>query len=224
LDYCLSVTNVTTQSYHHLKQFPFNGKKLKPAKLRKDYWHPMASIEFPTGQGAVGRSVFQKLRELKHLHEVSWSDEIRYKRPDEYNSKEKASAKKASEQGRDFKIIRTKTERGVALTAQKPFSIADMAAVLSGQGAGNKMVTGKSGGETQLVGVTVRWANDEDKLNAPAWSSNVTHDLMDEPIYVSGKVEVPEVTVPVEAEPSEPAPKEVKEESKDSSKPATTSQ
>jgi hypothetical protein len=156
----------------------------------------MATIEFPAGQGAVGRSVYQKLRELKHLHEVSWSDEIRYKRPDEYSDKEKALAKKASEEGREFKVIRTRIQRGQALNAQKPFSIADMAVVLAGQGAGNKLVKDEVAGVKQLVDVTVRWANDEDKKNASEWSSNVTHELFEEPAYISGNVEAaPEVPV-----------------------------
>ena len=30
------------QANRALRQLPFNGKKLKPAKLRKDYWRPMS--------------------------------------------------------------------------------------------------------------------------------------------------------------------------------------
>jgi hypothetical protein len=183
--------------HHDMKQIPFNGKKLKAANLRKDYWFPMASIEFPPGKGSVGRSVYQKLRELKHLHEVSWSDEIRYKRPEEYTGKEKAAAKKALENGHEFKALRSRVERGHALNAQKPFSIADMAAVLSGAGRGNKIVTEGNA----LLDVTVRWANDEDKMNAEEWSSNVTHGLLENPTYITN----PKLAVepmPVQTEPT----------------------
>ncbi|KAI9167408.1 hypothetical protein HJFPF1_03535 [Paramyrothecium foliicola] len=171
--------------FHGHKQIPFNGKKLKPAKLRKDYWYPMALIEFPSGQGAVGRSAYQKLRELKHLHEVAWGDEIRYKNSDTLSEKQQERAKAASTKGRDYKVLRTKRERGQALNALKPFSVADMAAVLAGQGAGNKVLSGGSKDNSeQLVGVTVRWSNNQDKNLAEEWSANVTHDLLGEPAYV----------------------------------------
>lgn len=166
-----------------MKQLPYNGKKTKPAKLRKDYWSAMATIEFPQGQGSVGRSVFQKLRELKHLHEVAWTEEVRYKTPEEYTDKQKRRQAEEEEKGNfNYRPIRTKQERGVALNAQKAYSIADMAAVLSGEGRGNKITTD---GAKDLVQVKVNWANDQDKGFAESWSTNVTHGLFEKPVYVA---------------------------------------
>ncbi|OAQ95104.1 transcriptional regulation of mitochondrial recombination domain-containing protein [Purpureocillium lilacinum] len=178
--------------FHDLKQLPFNGKKTKPAKLRKDYWSPLAMIRFPAGQGAVGRSVFQKLRELKHLHEVAWTDEFRYKRPDEYTSADKKKIAQEKEKGINYRPVRSKEERAIALNEQKANAIADMAVVLAGQGAGNKVVAGEAeDGGRQLVEVSVSWANDQDKGFAESWSANVTHDLFEEPSYSSGVESTP---------------------------------
>ncbi|ODA82603.1 hypothetical protein RJ55_01110 [Drechmeria coniospora] len=177
---------------HDLKQLPFNGKKTKPAKLRKDYWSPMAMIKFP--QGAIGRSVFQKLRELKHLHEVAWTDEFRYKRPDEFSAADKKKVAEEKAKGVDYRPVRSKAERGIALNAQKKNAIADMAVVLAGQGAGNKVVASESAeGERQLADVSVSWSNDLDKGYAESWSINVTHGLLDDAAYSSGIV--PEAAV-----------------------------
>lgn len=101
-----------------MKQLPFNGKKTVPPKIRKDYWRAMAMIQFPEGQGLVGESVFQRLREFKRLHELSWGDEMLI-----------------DDEGK----TRTRTARGRALNNQRANAIADIAAVLGGAGAGNKM-------------------------------------------------------------------------------------
>ncbi|KAF4969674.1 hypothetical protein FSARC_3120 [Fusarium sarcochroum] len=176
--------------FHDLKQLPFNGKKTKPAKLRKDYWSPFAHISFPAGKGAIGRSVFQKLRELKHLHEVAWDDEFRHKRPEEYTAADhKRIAEEEKKGNKDFRPIRTKEERGIALNAQKSNSIADMAAILSGAGRGNKIVTseGDESSPRKLLGVKVNWANDQDREYAEEWSQNVSHGLFEKPTYVANK-------------------------------------
>ncbi|POR39137.1 Uncharacterized protein TPAR_00665 [Tolypocladium paradoxum] len=184
---------------HDLKQLPFHGKKTKPAKLRKDYWSPLAMIQFPAGHGAVGRSVYQKLRELKHLHEVAWTDEFRRKRPEDYTADDKKKIAEEKAKGNDYQPIRSKEERGIALNAQKTNAIADMAVVLAGQGAGNKMVAGDAEeGDRQLVEVSVSWSNDQDKQYAEAWSKNVTHELFEEPAYASG-VEPEPVEQPAKA-------------------------
>ncbi|KEY67162.1 hypothetical protein S7711_03022 [Stachybotrys chartarum IBT 7711] len=164
----------------HLKQLPFNGKKTKPAKLRKDYWYPMAHIQFASGQGGVGRSVFQKLRELKHLHEVAWPEELRQKTAEEYTDKDKKMIEEWAAKGRNYIPYRSKLERGRALNAQKPNAIADMAVVLAGQGRGNKVLLSNSNEqEAQLAGVTIRWSNDQDKEYATEWTGNVTHEILD---------------------------------------------
>ncbi|KAG5953249.1 hypothetical protein E4U58_000502 [Claviceps cyperi] len=164
-----------------MEQLPFNGKKSKPATLRKDYWSVMARIDLPKKQGEVGLSVYQKLRELKHLHEVCWGDEIMFKRHWELTEKQTRKAERRKAQGKSYGIARTKEERADALNRQKPNAIADMAVVLSGQGKGNKMVlTSGNGGqdesEARLLPVTIRWMHDYDKDYAEFWSDNVTHE------------------------------------------------
>ncbi|KAG5985392.1 hypothetical protein E4U55_003620 [Claviceps digitariae] len=165
--------------FHALKQLPFNGKKTKPAKIRKDYWSPMAMIQFPKGQGEVGRSVYQRLRELKHLHEVAWTPDFRYKLPKEFTEADKKKIAEQKANGKEYKPVRSKAERGVALNAQKTNSIADMAAVLAGMGNGNKVNVASSakGEEPKLVPVEVRWSNDQDREYAESWSTNVLHGL-----------------------------------------------
>ncbi|KAI8634573.1 transcriptional regulation of mitochondrial recombination-domain-containing protein [Xylariaceae sp. FL1651] len=187
-----------------LRQIPFNGKKLKPAKLRKDYWRPMAMIQFPEGMGEVGRSVFQRLRECKKLHEYAWDDSLLY-----------------GEGGRTL----TRRERGRRLNDQRANTIADMAAVLGGLGKGNKIVLddnaaaltpaaeGEGAGEPgekeasavaatpsegllvkaedgkTLVKATVFWSNAYDRKYATKWTKNVTHELFEEAILVPREVE-----------------------------------
>ena len=175
------------QGFHALKQLPFNGKKTKQAKLRKDYWSPMALIQFPQGQGKIGRSAYQKLRELKHLHEVAWTDEFRQKRPAEFTAADKKKIAEEKKNGNDYKPTRSKEERGIALNAQKTNSIADIAVVLAGNGGGNKVAMSIARAEPELVSVSINWANDQDKEYAESWSENVTHGLMDEPAYTSGE-------------------------------------
>ncbi|QPH16468.1 hypothetical protein C2857_001126 [Epichloe festucae Fl1] len=174
--------------FHALKQLPFNGKKTKPAKIRKDYWSPMAMIRFPKGRGDVGRSVYQKLRELKHLHEVAWTDEFRYKRPEEFTVADKKKIAEEKANGKEYRPVRSKVERGIALNAQRTNSIADMAAVLSGSGSGNKVrALSTKNAETELVPVSISWANDHDRDYAEAWSKNVTHGLFEQLAYGSGR-------------------------------------
>lgn len=140
----------------------------------------MAIINFPKGQGSVGRSVFQKLRELKHMHEVAWSDDFRYKTPEEYTEGDKEAVANAEAEGRAFTPLRTRKDRGQALNRQKANTIADMAAVLAGHGKGNKVA--KAAEDGSLVDVTVSWRNDLDRNYATEWSDNVTHELFSEAV------------------------------------------
>lgn len=134
----------------------------------------MAKIELPKGAGDVGRAVFQKLRELKHLHEVAWDDSLLYKKPIEYNEAErKAAARRAAEEEPEPRFTRSKAERGMALNAQKANSIADMAAVLGGGGAGNKIKSTETLG--LKVPVRVVWSDIGDAGYAEKWPRNVTH-------------------------------------------------
>lgn len=147
----------------------------------------MAHIALPAGAGAAGRTVYQKLRELKHLHEVSWDDAVLFRSGDELTVEERVRAQKRAAEdeksGRDpreYKVLRTKAQRAKALNAQKPNAVADMAAVLGGAGPGNKMNVPVEGqeGVTELMEVVVSWARDEDIHYAESWSSNVTHTAL----------------------------------------------
>ncbi|KAI1744030.1 transcriptional regulation of mitochondrial recombination-domain-containing protein [Xylaria scruposa] len=169
--------NPVLKANHAFRQIPFNGKKLRPAKLRKDYWRPMAMIQFPDGQGEVGRSVFQRLRECKKLHEYSWDDSVLY-----------------GEGGQTLTV----RQRGRRLNDQRANTVADMAAVLGGLGKGNKIVVteesaDKAEGQAEsaapvavddegktLLQATVWWADALDKNYAQKWTKNVTHELFGE--------------------------------------------
>lgn len=74
-------------------------------------------IRFGKGRGEVGRNVFQKLREYRQMHELSWGW-----------------------QAKDL-IKMNKLQRGKTIHNQKRNAIADVAAVLAGEGRGNKMWT-----------------------------------------------------------------------------------
>jgi hypothetical protein len=101
------------------RQMPYTGKKNVPAKLRKDYWEPMAVIDFGPGLGEVGRSVFQRLREFKKRHELEWGRD----NPEE-----------------EHRLLHmSKHERGKELNNQRPNAVADVSAVLGGVGKGSKM-------------------------------------------------------------------------------------
>ncbi|KAI1302586.1 transcriptional regulation of mitochondrial recombination-domain-containing protein [Xylaria venustula] len=159
-------------------QLPFNGKKLRAVKLRKDYWRPLAMIQFADGQGEVGRSVFQRLRECKKLHAYSWDDTVLY--------------------GPNGQTLTTH-ERGARLNDQRANTIADMAAVLGGLGKGNKIVVKKEEKEEEaaeksadaavpavtdegktLFPATVWWTDILDRNYAQKWTKNVSHEIFDE--------------------------------------------
>ncbi len=150
----------------------------------------MAVIELPKGQGDVGQSVVQRLREFRKRHELEWNEPL-------------------------FEL--SKRERGEALNDQKANSVADIAAVLGGAGKGNLIVaenrrqrragpsmknkgpkaqseeaTGVKADEdatakaeeTQSVKtlsqVTIFWRDLMDAAHAQAWSDNVTHTVLGE--------------------------------------------
>jgi len=109
---------VTKQTNKGYRQLPYTGKKLIPAKLRPDYWRPLAMVKFLPGFGHVGRSVYQKLREFKKRHELEWTD----------NPAEAERIRRL-----------TRHERGKELNNQRANAVADLAAVLGGAGKGSKM-------------------------------------------------------------------------------------
>jgi len=121
----------------------------------------MAVIQFAEGKGVVGRSVFQKLREFKREHELSWG----------WQTKEL--------------LGKSKPERSGVLNAQKANSVADMAAVLAGAGNGNRIWVTDGAVKPQegekpprkLVSATVYWANEFDVELAREWPANVSHQI-----------------------------------------------
>ena len=169
-----------------------------PAKIRKDYWRPLAMVELGAGKGEVGRSVYQKLRELKKRHELEWEDERLLNLP--------------------------KKLRGIELNDMRGNFVADLAYVCAGHGKGNlvvvkeeedskvkkkksknsKVVQANQAGENKAIEqeqqqqeeekankapklhpVTVYWANEQDKYYAESWTDNVTH-IVGIPDYLPG--------------------------------------
>lgn len=134
---------------------------------------------------------------------MAWDNEFRYKRPEEFTAADRKRIEEEEKKGnKGYRPIRTKEERGIALNAQKPNSIADIATVLSGAGRGNKIVLSEDaeGAEKKLLDVKVSWANDQDKEYAQEWSGNVTHELFENPTYVSKPVEPVAAEIPQEQE------------------------
>ncbi len=135
----------------------------------------MALIQFDAGAGVAGQSVFQKLREFRRLHELSWGHQ------------------------KQALYAMDRPARGEALNDQRSNSIADMAAALAGSGQGNRIWQGVSGGERAteptLAQATIFWANEQDRNIAETWSSNVRHVAGIPSIELSGFVEVGEEEV-----------------------------
>lgn len=187
-------TGSCPQVYKAFKQIPFTAKKAKPAKIRKDLWKQMALVQFPTGKGVVGQSVFAKLREFNRRHLLEWDDGLPY----EYDEK------------KDTRRVVTRRERGKKILEQKANAVADLAAVLGGVGKSNKVKAEAQGegGEGELCEATVYWANGLDRHHAVEWTRNVKHGLL--PNGVDWSVEPGELTPSKEytllpEEPSAPA-------------------
>ncbi|CAG8981792.1 hypothetical protein HYALB_00004735 [Hymenoscyphus albidus] len=152
---------------HALSQISFNGKKTVPAALRKDLWHPLATLTFPSSP-EIGRSVFQKLREYRRRHEQEWDPEDFVKKDDEGNH-----------------IPYRKQLR--QLGDQKANSIADIAAVLRrlsssfATESGEEEAKGKIGliGEGTGAKVEVKWSEIYDNAFAEKWSENVKHSVLE---------------------------------------------
>ncbi len=149
-------------------------------------------VEFGAGQGDVGRSVFQKLRELRKRHLLEWEDEAL--------------------------LNVSRRERGKALNDQRGNFVADLAAVLSGVGKGNlvrvtsetpkkeegvvEVKGGEGKGKVALHQATVYWANEQDKYYAEEWTENVSHVVgLPEKAPKEGEEVVEAAAEPVEAAP-----------------------
>jgi hypothetical protein len=148
------------QNNHALRQLPYNGKKTVPAGLRKDLWHPFATIEFPANASAAGLKTFQQLREYRTLHELSWPSELCL-----------------DEDGKKL----SRPERGRKLCDQKANSVADMAAAL--KNVTMREVAEKSKGDgvvekvlEPVVTAKISWMDILDAEYAESWPETVVHD------------------------------------------------
>ncbi|KAA8568390.1 hypothetical protein EYC84_007424 [Monilinia fructicola] len=154
-----------------LSQLPYNGKKTRPAALRKDHWHPMALITFPPGTSSSGLSAFQKLREYRKRHELSWDPASplfqRVPPPGE------SEAQKA-------KTHLTSKLRGRKINDQKANTVADMAAVLKEIRHGSERIGLQGLGKDATV--EVKWSDLSDASYAgtgtAVWGDAVIHDTL----------------------------------------------
>lgn len=124
----------------------------------------MAVISFPQGSAAAGLSTFQKLREYRRLHELSWDESIR-----------------KDEDGK----VRTRQAIGRKLCDQQANSVADVAAVLKmlgtpqGKKIGLTALKPAEEGAASVPQVEIMWSNLKDALYALSWSKNVIHSKLD---------------------------------------------
>ena len=220
-----------------MRQIPFFGKKLKPSKIRRDYWQPLAMIEFPPGYGEIGRTVYQRLRECKSLHELAWGDEM-------YHD---------DKTGR----LLTRNQRGRRIMDQKPYIVADIAAILGGAGKNNKIrpiyllhddgvlrtnpldgeearaieprdaeepiVVDASAGRVAnvakpqdiingLIRATVHWVDENHRKFARKWPPNVTHKQLQDGKWPAPRPLLEHEEVVPEALREDPAAEETAEE------------
>ena len=127
-----------SQSYQSLKQLPQVGPNTVPPSLRKDVWKPLYTALFPPSSigRAQGLQAFQKLREYRKLHEVSWTPPAELSR--KYGEEEieelqevldqRGGSKKESVW--DLMKREKKKVRQRMVMRQKENSVADLAAVL----------------------------------------------------------------------------------------------
>ncbi|KAI9721161.1 MAG: hypothetical protein M1828_005268 [Chrysothrix sp. TS-e1954] len=92
----------TLNNNKSLEQLPYLGKQTVPARIRKDFWKPLATVYFPVAH--QGLKAYRELREFRKRHEHEWNPE-------------------------DLPGT-TRKQWGRALRDQKANSIADLAAVL----------------------------------------------------------------------------------------------
>ena len=177
---------MAAQNTRAMKQVEFFGKKTVPSALRKDLWTPLCVLSFPNQ--LQGLNAYQKLREFKHLHAVSYPLDVI-----------------TNEKGKYAGKLLPRKMRGKKLMDQKANSIADMAAVLAIQARpptpeelerAERMVKGppskrnrpkprKGEGSHQTAevfefrgkmdGVSIWWANTLDAEYAETWPQEVQH-------------------------------------------------
>lgn len=142
---------------------PFTIKKSVVPALRKDMWSPLCTITLPEGSGSTsGLSVFQKLREFRKLHELSWDPTA-----PEFN--------REKEDGTSIPV--TRKVRSHVLQNQKANTVADMAAVLRRIRDGDDSIGLKGIGRGAQVEIS--WRELQDAELAAEWGGAVVHNVMD---------------------------------------------
>lgn len=173
---------------------PYAGKKSIPSAIRKDIWHPLCVLSFPTH--LQGLDAYQKMREFKMLHETAWDPETMTVQEGKHAGKTLV----------DFK------ERRALIMDQKANAIADMAAALFLQekapekediqmanrlhmkpivklhngkqgpapgrpkyGKGKRPTLGKIQWQGSVKGVKIHWSNMLDAEYAETWPQDVLH-------------------------------------------------
>lgn len=173
---------------------PYAGKKSIPSHIRKDIWHPLCVLSFPSH--SQGLDAYQKMREFKMLHETAWDLDT-------------MTVKDGKHAG---KKLNDKKERGKVIMDQKANSIADMAATLFLQeqppskeevkkatwlherpivtlhngkqgpapgrpkyGRGKRPTLGKLEWQGSVKGVKIHWTNLLDAEYAETWPQDVLH-------------------------------------------------
>lgn len=142
-------------------------------------------MTLPEGHGSTGRSVFNKLRELKTLHEHSWDPAIMkrdapVKLDDEVEEKfarmERERAGNVAKSRSKFKAKLWMKHKRKVLNNQKPNAIADMALICAKLKEGKNHI-GLVGAGTNTP-VEIHWTNIDDAHYAAHWSDNVIHDTL----------------------------------------------
>ncbi|KAA6408572.1 MAG: hypothetical protein FRX48_07654 [Lasallia pustulata] len=114
----------TLNNHHSLKQLPFLGKNTIPPTLRKDLWHPLAHLHFPSPPG--GLLAYRHLLEYRRLHETAYPLSL---------ITQPAGTPHAGQ-------LMSRKSRARVLMDQKANAVADVAAVLGGRrgsgGAGGR--------------------------------------------------------------------------------------
>uniref|UniRef100_L2GAI1 Large ribosomal subunit protein mL67 n=1 Tax=Colletotrichum fructicola (strain Nara gc5) TaxID=1213859 RepID=L2GAI1_COLFN len=207
------------ESHRVLRQLPFNGKKLRPAALRKDYWKPMAMIQLPKGAGAAGQSVFQKLREFRKMHELCWDESLRF---DVVKTEALSSPEKGPRPVKERRRVLNKFERGQRLNDQVKGRLQGRKWLDYRMKLANQLEALKElNREQKLLPVTVSWAVDADRNYASSWSENVKHKLFDDAVRLLEvyKRKVPKASKkPNDKEPKDKKPDDKKPTGKDNIK------
>jgi hypothetical protein len=109
------------------KQLTYYGKKTVPRALRKDIWHPFATVKFPKPE--QGLLAIQSLREYRKIRDHCWT----WKPTPQEIEKAKQDLRQTGKTELANLNLPTKKERQKLLMDQRAYSVADLADVLERQ-------------------------------------------------------------------------------------------